>query len=88
MAFKLSQRSFQRLVGVHPKIVETVKKAIEYTDVDFGVIYGVRDNLNAMFLLLKFLISQSRCKDLFATCLSYLLLKEPKLITSFLAQRI
>ena len=43
MAFKLSQRSFQRLVGVHPKLVETVKKAIEYTDVDFGVIFGVRD---------------------------------------------
>ena len=43
MAFKLSQRSFQRLVGVHPQLVETVKKAIKYTDVDFGVIFGVRD---------------------------------------------
>ena len=43
MAFKLSQRSLDRLDGVHPKLVETVKKAIEYTDVDFGVIYGVRD---------------------------------------------
>ena len=43
MAFKLSQRSLDRLVGVHPHLVEVVKKAIEYTDVDFGVIYGVRD---------------------------------------------
>ena len=43
MAFKLSQRSLDRLDGVHPKLVEVVKKAIEYTDVDFGVIYGVRD---------------------------------------------
>jgi peptidoglycan L-alanyl-D-glutamate endopeptidase CwlK len=43
MAFKLSQRSFQRLVGVHPKLDQVVRKAIEYTDVDFGVIFGVRD---------------------------------------------
>ena len=43
MAFKLSQRSLDKLDGVHPKLVEVVKKAIEYTDVDFGVIYGVRD---------------------------------------------
>ena len=43
MAFKLSQRSFQRLVGVQPQLVETVKLAINYTTVDFGVIYGVRD---------------------------------------------
>ena len=43
MAFKLSQRSLDRLDGVHPDLVKVVKKAIEYTDVDFGVIYGVRD---------------------------------------------
>ena len=43
MAFNLSQRSFQRLVGVHPKLTETVRLAINYTDTDFGVIYGVRD---------------------------------------------
>ena len=43
MAFKLSQRSLDKLDGVHPDLVKVVKKAIEYTDVDFGVIYGVRD---------------------------------------------
>ena len=43
MGFKLSQISLDRLDGVHPQLVEVVKKAIEYTDVDFGVIYGVRD---------------------------------------------
>ena len=43
MAFNLSKRSLERLEGVHPKLVETVKKAIEYTEVDFGCIYGVRD---------------------------------------------
>ena len=43
MAFKLSQRSFQRLAGVHPKLVDTVKLAIQKSDTDFGVIFGVRD---------------------------------------------
>ena len=43
MAFKLSNRSLGKLVGVHPDMVETVKKAIEVTKVDFGVTYGVRD---------------------------------------------
>jgi len=41
--FKLSQRSFQRLVGVHPNLVDTVKLAIKKSNTDFGVIYGVRD---------------------------------------------
>ena len=43
MAFKLSQRSFQKLVDVDEQLVETVKKAIELTKIDFGVIYGVRN---------------------------------------------
>ena len=43
MAFKLSKRSLGKLEGVHPILVETVKKAIEISLVDFGVIYGVRD---------------------------------------------
>ena len=43
MAFKLSNRSLGKLVGVDPDMVETVKKAIEVTKVDFGVTYGVRD---------------------------------------------
>lgn len=41
--FKLSNRSKSRLVGVHPKLIEVVHKAIEITEVDFGVTYGVRD---------------------------------------------
>ena len=43
MTFKLSNRSLRKLEGVHPVLVETVKKAIEVSLVDFGVIYGVRD---------------------------------------------
>ena len=43
MAFKLSQRSFQKLVDVHPDMVAVVKHAITVTKIDFGVTYGVRD---------------------------------------------
>ena len=42
MAFKLSGRSLNKLEGVHPTMVDTVKRAIEVSSVDFGVIYGVR----------------------------------------------
>ena len=42
MSFKLSNRSLSKMDGVHPKLVETVKRAIELTKTDFGVIYGVR----------------------------------------------
>ena len=42
MAFKLSQRSFQKLVDVHPDMVAVVKHAITVTKIDFGVTYGVR----------------------------------------------
>ena len=42
MSFKLSQRSLDRLVGVDKDLVDVVKRAIEITTVDFGVIEGVR----------------------------------------------
>ena len=42
MAFKLSGRCLNKLEGVHPVLVDTVKRAIEVSSVDFGVIYGVR----------------------------------------------
>ena len=42
MAFKLSSRSKKKLDGVHPDMVAGVERAIELTDVDFGVTYGVR----------------------------------------------
>lgn len=42
MAFKLSQKSLDRLSGVHPDLVAVVKRAIEITDVDFAVLEGVR----------------------------------------------
>ena len=42
MTFRLSNRSLSKMEGVHPKLVQTVKRAIEITKTDFGVIYGVR----------------------------------------------
>ena len=42
MSFKLSNRSLDKLQGVHPDMVATVKMAIKITKVDFGVTYGVR----------------------------------------------
>ena len=41
--FKLSQRSLDRLDGVHPVLVNVVKSAIMVTKVDFGITCGVRD---------------------------------------------
>ena len=40
--FKLSSRSLEKLEGVNPVLVDTVKRAIQLSKVDFGVIYGVR----------------------------------------------
>jgi peptidoglycan L-alanyl-D-glutamate endopeptidase CwlK len=42
MSFKLSQRSMDRLEGVHPDMVKCVTSAINYSKVDFGVICGTR----------------------------------------------
>ena len=40
--FKLSQRSKDRMKGVHPDLVKVVEKAITFTKIDFGVIEGLR----------------------------------------------
>ena len=42
MAFKLSNRSRNKLDGVYPQLVAVVEHAIKITKVDFGVTYGVR----------------------------------------------
>ena len=42
MSFKLSERSLSKLEGVDSSLVAVVKRAIELTRVDFGVIYGMR----------------------------------------------
>ena len=42
MTFKLSQKSADRLSGVHPDLVSVVKRAIEVSEVDFAVLEGFR----------------------------------------------
>ncbi len=42
MTFALSQRSLDKLKNVHPDLVRVVKRAIEITEVDFGVLQGAR----------------------------------------------
>lgn len=42
MTFKLSQRSLDRLTGVDEDLVAVVKRAIEITEVDFGITDGIR----------------------------------------------
>jgi peptidoglycan L-alanyl-D-glutamate endopeptidase CwlK len=40
--FQLSQRSLDRLNGVHPNLVKVVKRAIEISEYDFMVVEGLR----------------------------------------------
>lgn len=40
--FKLSQRSLDKLITVEPELQSVVRRAIELTKVDFGVIEGIR----------------------------------------------
>lgn len=40
--FKLSNKSLEKLVGVDEQLVIVVKRAIEITTIDFGVIEGLR----------------------------------------------
>lgn len=42
MTFALSAKSQSRLVGVHPKLVAVVNRAIAITPIDFAVLEGVR----------------------------------------------
>ena len=42
MSFKLSTRSLTKLQGVDERLVAVVRRAIEITTVDFGVVEGVR----------------------------------------------
>ncbi|MGP5201840.1 M15 family metallopeptidase [Psychrobacter aquimaris] len=41
-SFKLSEKSLDRLKGLHPDLVKVVKRAIEITDIDFSVGEGLR----------------------------------------------
>lgn len=40
--YKLSERSLSKLDGVHPSLADVVKRAIELSEIDFGVSEGLR----------------------------------------------
>lgn len=40
--FKFSQRSIDNLQGVHPDLVKLAERALELTEIDFGIIEGLR----------------------------------------------
>ncbi len=42
MGFALGSRSKERLVGVDPRLIKVVERAIELTEVDFTVLEGLR----------------------------------------------
>lgn len=42
MSFKLSQRSLDRLKGLDPDLIDVVQRAIDITEIDFGVSEGLR----------------------------------------------
>ena len=48
MAFKLSTRSMDRLIGVDERLVTVVKLAIHKTKIDFGVICGMGNAVDLM----------------------------------------
>lgn len=40
--FRFSKRSLERLKGVHPDLVKVIHKALEYSEMDFLVLEGIR----------------------------------------------
>jgi len=53
MGFKLSQRSVDRLDGVKSDLVWVVKRGIVLTDIDYGVIQGIRTKAEQVILVAK-----------------------------------
>lgn len=53
MAFKLGDKSLDRLKGVHPDLVKVVKRAIELTPVDFRITEGLRTKERQAYLMKK-----------------------------------
>ena len=62
MAFALSQKSLDKLHGVSYDLVQVVKRAIELTDIDFGISEGVRslERQKELFAAKKSMTMKSR----------------------------
>ena len=64
MSFKLSQRSLDKLKGVHTDMIKCVTSAINYSKVDFGVICGMRTEAEQKELVAKGASQTMRSKHL------------------------
>jgi peptidoglycan L-alanyl-D-glutamate endopeptidase CwlK len=64
MTFKLSQRSLNNLKGVDEDLVAVVKRAIEITEIDFGVTEGIRTLVRQEELFKKGLSKTMKSKHL------------------------
>ena len=53
MGFCLSEKSQQRLRGLHPDLVRVVHRALEITPIDFMVIEGLRTRERQKYLFDK-----------------------------------
>jgi peptidoglycan L-alanyl-D-glutamate endopeptidase CwlK len=51
--YQLSEKSINKLAGVHPDLVKVIKRAIEITPVDFTVIEGLRTKERQAYLVKK-----------------------------------
>lgn len=41
--YRFSERSIDKLKGVHPELVLVASRALQYSEIDFAIIEGVRD---------------------------------------------
>jgi peptidoglycan L-alanyl-D-glutamate endopeptidase CwlK len=64
MTFKLSVRSLNMLQGVDEKLISVVKRAIELTEIDFGVTEGIRTLVRQEELFKKGLSKTMKSKHL------------------------
>lgn len=51
--YQLSEKSINKLAGVHPDLVKVINRAIEITPVDFTVIEGLRTKERQAYLVQK-----------------------------------
>ena len=62
--FKLSQKSTDKLTGVHPDLVKVINRAIEITPVDFTVIEGLRTKEQQAYYVKKGVSKTMRSRHL------------------------
>lgn len=62
--FELSQKSLNKLAGVHPDLVKVIKRAIEITPVDFTVIEGLRTKEQQAYYVKKGVSKTMRSRHL------------------------